>query len=620
MTTTAISRRPQPGEPRKAATGPTYSVLLPMLAALAVICASAALGGVLAGPVWFADIVVAALLIAVTGIVLRKLRVSGMVIPLVQLLVLLCLLVTMFTSSGMFVVLPGPSALGDLGGLLARSMDTIRTEVPPVHPAAPVLCLIVMLLGLVSVLVDLLVFTARAPAAAGLPLLCVYAVPASLDDAMLPWWSFVLGVAAFCLLLAADRARLRRQWRGRAGLPQRRTPGAASTAATVACLAMVVALIAGSAFTAVGTAGRLPGSGSGTGPAGQLGIKPFTTLRGLLDQGNKDTELFRVSGLAQGSHYLRALTLRDYLPNQGWVITQPMPRGVRPHGLLPTTQGVHERGPVTTVRIDPVNWTDVWLPVYGTPEVLGDVPIFWHYDAGTGIVYSERQRHPAPYTERTQLAEPSAQGLRKAGTDYHGINKDYLAVPPASSRVVALATRLTAGSSDPFDKASAIYRYFTTPSNGFTYSTRTAAATSSDALADFLFRGKTGFCEQYASAMAVLLREAGIPSRVGIGFTSGSKQAGGYRSITAKDAHAWVEVYFPGYGWQTFDPTPLADGRGYTPSYLSGDPSNGNDTLTAGKLGRTGQGASSGAQLSGKHAAPQPQAGHAIGSQPSTTF
>src|SRR5262249_44962156 len=75
-------------------------------------------------------------------------------------------------------------------------------------------------------------------------------------------------------------------------------------------------------------------------------------------------------------------------------------------------------------------------------------------------------------------------------------------------------------------------------------------------------------CEQYASAMALLARAAGLPSRVAIGYTAGF-QAGDYRSITSQDAHAWVEIFFPGQGWTMFDPTPLTDGRTYTPPYAS---------------------------------------------------
>jgi hypothetical protein len=73
----------------------------------------------------------------------------------------------------------------------------------------------------------------------------------------------------------------------------------------------------------------------------------------------------------------------------------------------------------------------------------------------------------------------------------------------------------------------------------------------------FLTETKAGFCEQFAGSMAVLLRALGIPTRVAVGFTAGvyDSRAGVWR-VTSQDAHAWVEVLFPGFGWLAFEPTP----------------------------------------------------------------
>ena len=70
--------------------------------------------------------------------------------------------------------------------------------------------------------------------------------------------------------------------------------------------------------------------------------------------------------------------------------------------------------------------------------------------------------------------------------------------------------------------------------------------------------GKRGYCQHFAGAMALMLRFLGIPARVAAGFTSGKREDGGW-TVTDHNAHAWVEVWFPGYGWLAFDPTP---GRG----------------------------------------------------------
>jgi hypothetical protein len=112
----------------------------------------------------------------------------------------------------------------------------------------------------------------------------------------------------------------------------------------------------------------------------------------------------------------------------------------------------------------------------------------------------------------------------------------------------------------PYARVRAILDYLTDRSNGFIYSLSTAPGTSGDDLVDFL-RLKRGYCEQYAGAMAVLVRAAGVPARVALGYTPGTPQPDGTRLITSDDAHAWVEVYFEDLGWVPFDPTPLAANR-----------------------------------------------------------
>ena len=94
----------------------------------------------------------------------------------------------------------------------------------------------------------------------------------------------------------------------------------------------------------------------------------------------------------------------------------------------------------------------------------------------------------------------------------------------------------------------------------FTYSLDTEVpALSRDPLADFLFATKRGYCEYFASAMAVLLRTQGIPARVVTGFQSGYyNDVSGSWVMRASDAHAWVEGWIDGRGWVTFDPTPSA--------------------------------------------------------------
>jgi hypothetical protein len=144
----------------------------------------------------------------------------------------------------------------------------------------------------------------------------------------------------------------------------------------------------------------------------------------------------------------------------------------------------------------------------------------------------------------------------------------YLDTGGVDQRVAQLAAQVTAGSRTAFEATVALNRWFTAPRNGFRYDLRTAPGNSGDDLVDFLFTGRRGYCEQFASAMAIMLRTLHVPARVAVGFTPGSV-TGDSRLITTDDAHAWVEAWFPGAGWLPFDATPLSDGRTVIPGYVA---------------------------------------------------
>ena len=153
--------------------------------------------------------------------------------------------------------------------------------------------------------------------------------------------------------------------------------------------------------------------------------------------------------------------------------------------------------------------------------------------------------------------------LRVAGTDYPvDVTLRYTEVPagamgPDSSALLS-AIKASAKGTDPYSLAVAMVAYLRDDSR-FTYSTdiRDGACDSTSAVECFA-RTRTGYCLHYASTMAILLRAAypgnPIPTRLVQGFLPG-KRVGSTETVTNRGAHAWVEVYFPGYGWIPFDPT-----------------------------------------------------------------
>ena len=147
--------------------------------------------------------------------------------------------------------------------------------------------------------------------------------------------------------------------------------------------------------------------------------------------------------------------------------------------------------------------------------------------------------------------------LRATGSDYPArISNRYLQLPNIDPRVRDLARNVTAQSRTNFDKARAVENYL---QNNYGYTLDLPATPPADPIANFLFDRKQGHCEYFASSMAVMLRSIGIPTRIATGFRGGEyNDLTGSYIIRGRDAHAWVEVYFPNQGWITFDPTAYA--------------------------------------------------------------
>ena len=156
----------------------------------------------------------------------------------------------------------------------------------------------------------------------------------------------------------------------------------------------------------------------------------------------------------------------------------------------------------------------------------------------------------------------SADELRTAGTDYSPWLAPYSSLPSTGYRpayaikyIHDLALTITAGATNPYDKASAIETYLR--SSVFTYTLNPKQAPAgTDPMYYFLHDSHQGFCQYFAMAMGEMLRSLGIPTRLVSGYGQGGYDDLTHRTIVRdEDAHAWVESYFPGYGWIPFEPT-----------------------------------------------------------------
>ena len=174
----------------------------------------------------------------------------------------------------------------------------------------------------------------------------------------------------------------------------------------------------------------------------------------------------------------------------------------------------------------------------------------------TGSLFNPFHNYSAVrYNALARLPRTDVAKLRQASSEYpEPIRNLYLQLPPSiDPRVAELARQLTARAVTPYDKAVAIEGFL----RRFTYTLNLTGRPGKDPLAHFLFVTRAGHCEYFASAMAIMLRTLGVPTREVNGFLPGTfNDIGGDYIVRASEAHSWVEAYFPGNGWVTFDPTP----------------------------------------------------------------
>ncbi len=158
------------------------------------------------------------------------------------------------------------------------------------------------------------------------------------------------------------------------------------------------------------------------------------------------------------------------------------------------------------------------------------------------------------YTAFSGGKAPSAQELRAAEGRFTPPPSRFLQIPTLTADLGLLTRGIVGEADNTYDKAIRIRDWF---HQEFAYTLDLPDTPAEATLEHFLFERRAGHCEYFSTAMAVMLRTIGIPAREVNGFLGGEwNDFGGYLAVTQNQAHSWVEVWFPGFGWLTFDPTP----------------------------------------------------------------
>jgi transglutaminase-like putative cysteine protease len=579
--TTSSAPSPAAGPASRASRVSGPSILGPTVASgVAVALSALALVPLFDGGGWVGASLLVVIAVTAAGGVATRLRAPLFLIPVIQAAVLFSVLVSRFTDDeAPWDVIPTPDSLTALRAVFSEGLADVDRYAPPVPVTEGLTALVALGVGCVALTVFVLQVSLRVPTAAGVPLVALYVVPSFVLEDGSPWWAFVAVGAGWLVLLVTDERlnfvawgrMLRRQDRGSGASPLAGVSAAAvrlGAAAVVISLALPI-LVPGLADAVIG---RVTGSGGGEGEGtgeGQaepdtVSIDPFVSLRRDLTN-NQNVTVLRYRTSAETDGYIR-LVVNEAFDGETW----------RPNSFSPDTATPIAAGTLPTVTRDaaisrrPIRYdfTSVrlvadYLP---TPENLTEVRADgdWYVDNLTASVFGPdvRLEKGAQWVAVGDEVRPTPAQLESA-PDIPALQQaDLIKGTTIPASIAERARQLALGTTSKHAAAVAIQDWLRT----FTYSTNVISKPiddlqSSSYLEQFI-QDKVGYCEQFAATMALMSRSIGIPARVVVGFTRGAKNDQGEYVVTAKDAHAWPELFFTGIGWVRFEPTPrgAADG------------------------------------------------------------
>lgn len=532
---------------------PAPAGALTAVAALTTWVTLQAWGGFVAAPARGLDgVALGIAVVALTGYLARRVRLPIVVVLAAQCLVVMLVVNLMWGTA----TWPSPTSIEATLGAFRDAVHTSREYSAPVSPEAPPLAPLLVGGGLLChLLVDLIAVTVQRVAVAGLPLLLVYTLPVSLLERPVSGVTFVFAALGYLLMLAVNEddrvrrwGRATRTWAGRSAA--RQAVGVA--AASVAVAVLLPVLLPTFELT------LFPGGGLGEGGNRKVRItNPMTDLRRDLNRGD-DVALLRVRGATSEPSYIRISALTSFSGAAWSPGDRDLPAENAATGFIPRPTGLSAQVPRTTEpwRFEATAaFESTWLP---TPMYAGlvDADDDWRYDAEVLDVHAAAEGVTAadevwvatsvdPRFDARELADMEAPPVQ--------LVQKYTALPndlPAEIRSVA--AELTANADTKYEKAVVLQNWFR---REFDYSLETRPGNGGDLLVEFL-QDRIGYCEQFASAMAVMARGLDIPARVSVGFIDPDRIGDRSYEFSAHDLHAWPELYFEDAGWVRFEPTP----------------------------------------------------------------
>jgi transglutaminase-like putative cysteine protease len=447
-------------------------------------------------------------------------------------------------------------------GTLGAVGRTADSQVAPTLPLAPLMLAAVTAQWSACFASHALASRARSPLLALTPPAALVAFASIvMEDGARPGY-VVLFLAAALAVMFADGLRRVGQWGPVTMWHGRRSLRFGSSTNTRGARLVGVACLAAAAFIPwmlPGFRGQAILDLDQKGAPLHVSVDPIVDIRPTLVD-NPNVQYFTVRTTGNRAAYWRTLTL-DTFTGRLWTSSNLEATGGASFGNSPVAYPVDLSGldPVSAVlihqRVIIDRLSQLWLPAAPDPTHISVERSAIRYDANTATMVAPNASYPGfSYDVTSTQVVPTPDDLEIVFSLSGPRSTFYTALPRnMPPQIFQIAHRLTDGQPNVYRKILAIQQYL----RNFRYDLHVQPGHGANDILHFLTQTKAGYCEQFAGTMAVLLRALRIPTRVAVGFTPGRFDARDQAwHVSGGNAHAWVEVLFPGYGWLAFEPTP----------------------------------------------------------------
>ncbi|TQK20286.1 transglutaminase superfamily protein [Microbacterium sp. SLBN-154] len=518
---------------------------------------------------WLLGTLVIVAVVLATGYVARRFRLPALAVSLIEVVVWVAFVTVVFLRDSAFLlVIPTVETFRELPEILTAAGEEIALGVAPLTPSAPLSMLIVGATGLLAVVIDHVVLTARMPLLAGVGLIAVSLIPAIAVPAEIDVVAFVLLAAAILFLIRTDTRT--REEAGSAEATRATTSSAAAsstsgvsasgvsaTAIGIGAIAVVVALVA---TPLLPQPAIRPGAGDlGPGPGIDATLQLGDDLRRP-----REVEVLQMRSDAPTPPYLRATTLTEFTgavwePDSGRSYPLDSAEAL---ASLPVDPEIQVAEYSTTVEIRNLNSS--WLPVsYPATGIEGLDGVWGAFPYNRTVEARQGGTQGQDYEVVSSVPRPTLEQIRARSAGGEGVRADTLGLPVDLPPIVGeLAAEVTAGAASDYDALLALQSWFR--GADFRYSLEAPVeegfdGSGAEAVARFL-EVREGYCVHYASAFALMARTLGMPSRIVVGYLPGTSTGDAVDfqtvySVMSGQLHAWPEIYFEGVGWIPFEPT-----------------------------------------------------------------